>query len=134
MSTIASSAQICILVADDDPSLRLALTLTFERRGHRVLAAADTDSARELLVEQRPDAALIDAGMPRDGVALWRECHDGPDPLTAALLLTGDVGALGELAYHPQVLAKPFAFGALVQRVEAQVAENREKGEGERPR
>ncbi len=115
-----------VLVADDDPSLRLALTLTFERRGHRVRSAADTDSARELLRATPPDVVLVDAGMPRSGVAFWRECQEDPGPLPVALLLTGDVNALGELARHPQVVEKPFGFGALVERVETMVARARE--------
>lgn len=120
--TTANPRPLHVLVADDDPSLRLALTLTFERRGHRVDAVADTDAARVLLARARPDVALVDAGMPRDGVALWRELANGPGALGAALLLTGDPGALGDLARHPRVVGKPFGFRALVERVEAMVA------------
>ena len=115
----SDGAVLRVLVADDDPSLRLALTLWIQRRGHEVLAAADTDTARALLVDEAPDVALVDAGMPRDGVAFWRECEgDGP-PRGGALLLTGDVPSLGELSRHPRVVGKPFDVPALLDRIEA---------------
>ena len=107
-----------VLVADDDPSMRLVLTMAFERRGHVVAVAEDTDVARRILVEESPDVALIDAGMPRGGTAFWSECLETGCPRGGALLLTGDVYALGPLALHPAVLAKPFDFGELVARVE----------------
>lgn len=113
-----------VLVADDDPSLRLALTMILERRGHAVVAAADTDAARAHLDTDHPDVALVDAGMPRNGVAFWRECDEGGRIPAGALLLTGDVGALGELAHHPRVLEKPFDFPGLVERVERMVRES----------
>ena len=108
-----------VLVADDDPSLRLALTLWIQRRGHRVFGASDTETARELLRDERPDVVLVDAGMPRDGVAFWRECEGDGVLRGGALLLTGDVPSLGELARHPRVVGKPFDFPALLDRIEA---------------
>jgi two-component system cell cycle response regulator CpdR len=107
-----------VLVADDDPSMRLVLTMAFERRGHAVEVAANTDVARRMLREGSLDVALIDAGMPRGGTSFWRECMETSRPPGGALLLTGDVNALGELARHPSVLAKPFDFGELIERVE----------------
>jgi DNA-binding response OmpR family regulator len=121
-----------VLVADDDPSMRLVLTMAFERRGHVVTTADDTDVARRILAEDAPDVALIDAGMPRSGTSLWRECLETGQPHGGALLLTGDVYALGDLAHHPAVLAKPFDFGALIARVE-QMGGMGESVEGEGP-
>ena len=116
---MTSEGQILhVLVADDDPSMRLVLTMAFERRGHGVTVAEDTDVARRILAEESPDVALIDAGMPRGGTSFWRECVETGRPRGGALLLTGDVYALGVLAHHPNVLAKPFDFGELVERVE----------------
>lgn len=107
-----------VLVADDDPSMRLVLTMAFQRRGHVVRVAEDTDAARALIDQGGLDVALIDAGMPRNGTTLWSDCRANGDPPGGALLLTGDVYALGDLADHPDVLAKPFDFGELVARVE----------------
>lgn len=118
MCEAPESAQIRVLVADDDPSLRLALTLVFQRAGHTVVTAEDTESALEIVAGQGADVAVIDAGMPRDGVAFWKECREGDYGLAGALLVTGDIWALGDLARHEMVLEKPFDFRALVERVE----------------
>lgn len=116
---MTSEGQILrVLVADDDPSMRLVLTMAFERSGHVVVVAEDTDVARRILDDDPPDVALIDAGMPRGGTRFWSECQATCRPPGGALLLTGDVYALGALAHHPDVLAKPFDFGELVKRVE----------------
>jgi DNA-binding response OmpR family regulator len=122
-----------VLVADDDPSMRLVLTMAFERRGHRVTAVEDTDVARRILAEDAPDVALIDAGMPRSGTSFWRECSETGRPPGGALLLTGDIYALGELAHHPNVLAKPFDFGALVARVERMGGSDEPRGSSADP-
>ncbi len=113
-----------ILVADDDPSMRLVLTMAFQRRGHLVRVAETTDIAREILDDGEFDVALIDAGMPRGGTTFWADCRASGEPAGGALLLTGDVYALGELADHPEVLAKPFDFAELVARVERMAAES----------
>ncbi|MEQ9569001.1 MAG: hypothetical protein RLN75_02330 [Longimicrobiales bacterium] len=125
MDTPETPRVLRVLVADDDPSLRLALTLTLERRGHVVVGESHTDAARAHLGAEPPDVALVDAGMPRDGVGFWRECDEGGRLAGGALLLTGDLGALGELADHPRVVGKPFDFRALVERVE-RMAEGRD--------
>jgi len=122
-----------VLVADDDPSMRLVLTMAFERRGHVVTAAADTDVARRILAEESPDVALIDAGMPSSGTSFWHECLETGQPHGGALLLTGDVYALGALADHPAVLAKPFNFGELVARVERMGGAGKSIGEAGPP-
>jgi DNA-binding response OmpR family regulator len=115
----ADAPSLRVLVADDDPSLRLVLTLWIQRRGHQAFPAADTDSARTLLRDEAPDIVLVDAGMPRDGVAFWRECDEDECVTGKALLLTGDVPSLGELAEHPRVVGKPFDFTALLDRIES---------------
>lgn len=114
--------ELRVLVADDDPSLRLALTLSLERRGHTVQGAETTDLARALIRAQAPHVVLIDAGMPRSGVELWMELDEGGGEGPVALLLTGDVYALGALARHPRVIEKPFGFAALIERIEALAA------------
>jgi CheY-like chemotaxis protein len=62
----------CILIVDDDPDLRAALTARFEELGCTVVGAADGVHAVECLGDSlKPCLVLLDLNMPRlDGVGL----------------------------------------------------------------
>ena len=58
-----------ILLVDDDPSVREALTMALEREGHRVDTAATGDDALARWRRSPPDLILLDLMLPgRDGV------------------------------------------------------------------
>jgi CheY-like chemotaxis protein len=101
-----------VLVADDDPIVRLDLRQILERVGFEVCAEArDGEEAVALAFSERPHVALLDVGMPKlDGLeAVQRILADRPLPI---VMLTGhsdgDVVAraveLGVFGY----LVKPF--------------------------
>jgi len=52
-----------ILVVDDEADVRHMMQTIIERRGHRVVTAADTAAAWELLKE-KPDGMFVDIHMP----------------------------------------------------------------------
>lgn len=52
-----------VLVIDDDPDIRMMVSLVLEREGYRVIAADDGRSALAL-VSERPDLILLDYMMP----------------------------------------------------------------------
>ena len=56
-----------MLVADDDPGIRLVLRHRLEADGYRVEEAADSQSALEALLSNRHDVALLDIMMPGIG-------------------------------------------------------------------
>jgi DNA-binding response OmpR family regulator len=107
-----------LLVADDDASLRMAMKLVFEYAGHDVSEAASVLEARELLHGDLVDLALIDAGMCGTGVKLWSVLEESEEYCGRALLLTGNLPALGALVEHPNVIGKPFDFEVLLARIE----------------
>ncbi len=57
-------AGLRVLVADDDPQLRLMLKHVLVRAGFRVAEAEDGDAALSLLAHETCDVALIDLMMP----------------------------------------------------------------------
>ena len=61
-----------ILIADDDPAIRLILRHRLEAAGYDVSEAADSNAALAALKTNRFDAALLDIIMP--GAAAWRCC------------------------------------------------------------
>jgi len=78
----------CILVVDDDASLRELITLRLEANGFRVEAVDSGEAALTQLALARPDAVLTDmqmAGM--DGMALFRAIH-ARDPALPVIVLT----------------------------------------------
>ena len=69
------SVTISVLVIDDDPtSVSLAVRVLQEMGAEVVTTAADAGSAIAAANETRPDAALVDVGLPdRDGIDLAYE-------------------------------------------------------------
>ena len=53
-----------ILIVDDDPDVRLGLTMMLKAQGYRVAAAGDTISAIRVAVVEHPDLAILDIGLP----------------------------------------------------------------------
>src|SRR5215213_2185587 len=63
-----------VLVVDDEPMVRDVVTRYLERDGHRVISAADGDSARGLIERESPSLVLLDVMLPgeTDGLDLCR--------------------------------------------------------------
>ena len=58
-----------VLVLEDEALLRRCLTRLLERSGHRVFPAGTIQEAREFLLTETVDAAILDVGLP-DGNGL----------------------------------------------------------------
>ncbi len=54
-----------ILIADDEPDLRLLLQTTLEDPACRILEASDGESALRLIRQERPDVVILDRMMPK---------------------------------------------------------------------
>ncbi len=62
-----------ILIVDDSPEVRVALTATLEDAGHTVTEASDGREAVERAALIQPDAILLDINMPgMDGITALR--------------------------------------------------------------
>lgn len=81
-------ASMKVLIADDDPIIRLDLKQMLENLGYDVIAEADNGkTAVELAIELKPDVCILDVKMPiRDGIdAALDISNEGVAP---AILLT----------------------------------------------
>jgi two-component system alkaline phosphatase synthesis response regulator PhoP/two-component system response regulator VicR len=113
-----------VLIADDEPSLRLLVRATIESEEYVVLEAADGDEAWRQLQASRPAIALLDVQMPgRTGLELARAIR--ADPALAGIqvvLLTSKAQDTdireGLLAGADKYLTKPFSPLELLTVVE----------------
>jgi len=80
-----------ILVVEDQDDAREMLTLLLEAHGNNVFGAADGPTALDIIERERPDAALIDIGLPSmNGYEVARHVRSHPELAAVYLVaLTG---------------------------------------------
>ena len=100
-----------LLVVDDDPAARYALSRVFQK-DHKVVEAESVPAARKSLEADHPDVILLDYNLPgEDGMALLKEIGDDPGA-PAVIMITAHgservaVEAMKSGAYD--YLAKPY--------------------------
>jgi two-component system response regulator MprA len=125
---------IRVLVVDDEPAVRDAVSRALRLEHYEVLLAADGAQALDTISEQQVDAIVLDVSMPAvDGLEVCRRLRRAGDR-TPVLMLTArdavddrvaglDVGA-------DDYLVKPFALDELYARLRA-VLRRSETGGGE---
>jgi DNA-binding response OmpR family regulator len=69
--------QAKILVVDDDPDIREAISAVLEAHSHQVITACDGEEGLSKLRDERPDLMILDLLMPKmDGFAVLKEVQD----------------------------------------------------------
>ncbi|WP_454254252.1 sigma-54-dependent transcriptional regulator [Pseudomonas sp. Marseille-Q8238] len=120
-----------VLLIDDDPHLRQALSQTLDLAGFKVQTLADAKGLASRIASDWPGVVVSDIRMPGiDGLELLRQLHD-QDADLPVLLITGHgdvplaVQAMRDGAYD--FLEKPFASEALLDSVRRAVEVRRLK-------
>lgn len=118
-----SIANPLVLIADDDPDIRMLVRLRLERSGYTVIAANDGLEALELAAGCEPDLAILDVSMPGlSGVEVTRALRERQATFPVILLTAhareSDVAA-GEEAGANAYVTKPFSPQELESRVRA---------------
>ena len=113
--------RIEVVLIDDDPHLRQALSQTLDLAGLKILPLAEAKGVAGQLPRDWPGVVVSDIRMPgMDGLELLGELH-AQDPELPVLLITGHgdvplaVQAMRAGAYD--FLEKPFASDALLDSV-----------------
>jgi DNA-binding response OmpR family regulator len=110
-----------VLVVDDEPLVRDVVTRYLERDGHRVVAAEDGDSAREIIEREAPNLVLLDIMLPgeTDGLALCRWIRSSSE--LPVILLTARVDEADRIVGlelgADDYITKPFSPRELATRV-----------------
>lgn len=113
-----------LLVVEDDPQLVRALVITLQARGYGVDAAPDGTTALRIAAARRPDAVLLDLGLPdMDGTDVLRALRGWtrvPVLVLSARRASGEkVAALD--AGADDYITKPFSMDELLARLRAAV-------------
>ncbi|MEP7380247.1 MAG: PAS domain S-box protein [Gemmatimonadota bacterium] len=122
---VAHIGSLDVLVVDDEPAIRQALSQLLERLGHRVRLAQDGEEARGIIEERTPDRILLDLRMPRmGGDALFDELRERhPAVSRGVIFLTGDVESESAAEYLRSsgclTLHKPFTLEAVREAIDA---------------
>ncbi len=119
---MAGGQQTCVLVVDDEPSIREIVRGFLERDGMAVVEAADGPSAVEMARTATPDVVVLDVMLPGfDGLEVLRRIRTFADPYV--LLLTArseEVDRIvGLTVGADDYLTKPFSPRELMARVHA---------------
>ncbi|MFC2004873.1 response regulator transcription factor [Chloroflexota bacterium] len=66
-----------ILIVDDDPDIREAITAVLETHSYEVVTAGDGEEGLTKLKDERPDLMVLDLLMPKmDGFSVLKELQD----------------------------------------------------------
>lgn len=113
-----------ILIVDDEPNIVLSLEFLMRREGYAVRAAADGETALEMIAADAPDVILLDIMIPkRSGFDVCQTIRADPALQNVKLVLLTARGrevdrekglALGADEY----VMKPFAIQDLVATVQ----------------
>ncbi|HWG55091.1 MAG TPA: response regulator [Gaiellaceae bacterium] len=117
-----------IVIADDDPDIRLLVGTRLRRFGYDVISASTGDEALAAIYTHRPDIAVLDVRMPGlTGIEITHrlrhdpELKDLPIILLTASVSGADVAA-GYDAGATDYIPKPFSPQDLRARVELLLA------------
>ena len=90
-SNDAARSRMRVLVVDDNKDAADSVALLLRHKGHDVRVAYSSESALETAAEFRPEAALLDIGLPRiDGYELARRLRESSETNHMAIIaITG---------------------------------------------
>jgi two-component system response regulator AtoC len=120
---------VTVLIAEDERTARTSLAGLLEAEGFHVLTAENGTAALSLLLNEEPEAALLDIRMPEmDGLTVLRRAREGgSDSAFIVMTAHGDSGAaidamkLGAFDY----VSKPLDFKLVLTQMERAIGQRR---------
>jgi CheY-like chemotaxis protein len=113
-----------VIVADDEPSVRMLVNATIGTDNYNIVEASDGDEAWSLIQKHRPQLVLLDVRMPRrTGLDILRAIKADPKlTATRVILMTASAQqsdiAAGLTAGADFYLTKPFSPRDLLSKLD----------------
>lgn len=116
-----------VLLIDDEVHIRSVLGRRFEASGFRTLIASDAEEGLELLMEESPDAIVVDLQMPgMSGLEFGREAQKRCERTPPMVLLTARSHLADDHAVTDsgidRVMMKPFSAREVVRTIQDLIA------------
>ncbi len=115
-------AETSILIVDDEPALREALTYSLSREGYAVTSAATSAEALARIDRQMPNFIVLDLGLPdADGIDLCRTVRSRSSvPILMLTARQSEVDKIVGLEMGgDDYMTKPFSMRELLARIKA---------------
>ncbi|MCR9075063.1 MAG: response regulator [bacterium] len=120
--------QHTILVADDDPTILLAISCRLENEGYRVFTTQDGYQALAIARREHPDLMILDINMPAGSGVSVQQRIQAIEEITVppVIYITGNelTQATVDQAEHQsaRIIKKPFDAGELLATVSETLA------------
>jgi DNA-binding response OmpR family regulator len=122
-----------VLVIEDDPTIRTALTRALTDRGHAITSAPSGMAGLQLALDQRPDLIVLDLGLPDvDGLEMLRMLRGVSQiPVIVATARDEERSIIAALdAGADDYVVKPFGGAQLDARIRAVLRRGPEEAAG----
>jgi two-component system KDP operon response regulator KdpE len=109
-----------VLVVDDEPQIRRALSLNLGARAYEVLEATTGEAAVALVRSRHPDVVLLDLGLPdMDGIEVLESIRPWSQVSVIVLTVRDDERSKAEAfaAGADDYITKPFDMAELADRI-----------------
>ena len=115
---MGGEAQSTVLVADDDPTLRLLCRVNLELEGYRVLEAKSGEEVEALVASDDVSALLLDVRLGKDdGLEIARRVRE-TQPSIGIAFLTGSIDReSASRGVADAFISKPFNLDELIATV-----------------
>jgi CheY-like chemotaxis protein len=119
-----SSGKPLVLIAEDDPSVRMTLEFVLEDEGFDVLIAEDGEAALRAAGDRIPDVILLDQMMPKmDGRQVLLALRQDEATSSIPVLVLSGMARGGEEDWPgAQFVGKPFSPEDLIERIRQVIA------------
>ncbi|MCK6440052.1 MAG: response regulator transcription factor [Planctomycetes bacterium] len=115
----------CVLVIEDDPSIRLGLERSLQIEGYQVMAAPNGEDGYRMALEKRPDCVILDVMLPElSGYDVCRQMRKQGMTMPIIMLTakTQEIDKIMGLELGADdYVTKPFSIAEVMARVNAAV-------------